>query len=65
MRVDNPGATESLALFDMQGRLMRNITSGFGTDTAISVEGLTPGLYLVKLTLTNGRGIATATFRKD
>jgi Secretion system C-terminal sorting domain/FG-GAP-like repeat len=65
VRVDNPGATESIAIYDMQGRLMRIVESGFDAETNISVEGLSTGLYLLKLTLQDGRGIATATFRKD
>ncbi len=65
VRVDNPGATESIAIYDMQGRLMRSVTTGIATETTLPVEDLVSGLYIVKLSLTNGRGLSTATFRKD
>lgn len=65
VRVDNPGATSSIEIFDMQGRLMRRMDAGFTTETAMPVTDLSSGLYMIKLSLKNGRGIQTATFRKD
>jgi hypothetical protein len=49
----------------MQGRLMRSVSTGIATETTLPVEDLVSGLYIVKLSLSSGRGIATATFRKD
>ena len=65
VKVENPLAIEAIQIFDMQGRLMRSLNQGFTTETSIEVSGLTAGLYMVKMTRKNGRGISTATFRKD
>lgn len=65
IRVDNPGATESIAIYDMRGRLMREVRERFTTEITLPVENLTPGLYLVKMAMSEGRGLATGTFRKD
>ena len=52
IEISDSAEPESVSLYDISGRLVKTQPSGFET---IDISGLAPGMYVMKVTLDNGK----------
>jgi hypothetical protein len=66
VRLQQGLAIRHLSVYDMQGRALALPSLNVrGNEATLQVDGLAPGIYLLKATTSGNRGIATATFVKE